>query len=249
MMRRLSLVASLALALTLSSCSRPAPPAEPAPSFPVSVKVANFAELPMPNYASFGVVNLLGLTAASAGLAPQATEYSGFLLALDTVPIGPDGTFTWDLGDGSDIPASYMALAMAAFDGPETTCSLSASNASAQVLRTVPSPLLVSPVGLVGPLTHGTLYSDGALFYTDSAGFSLEPTSAVRHATWTFASDPVSIEGECVHDDGVGPATTIAVDLDLEAGWNSVVLAYDPAAHAATLTSGTIDGAWLFVEP
>lgn len=244
-MRDAKVLVTLPVLLALAACSTPQPPETgPEPVFPVAGKVENFDEVPVPTFVSLVAIDHAILGPAASAPGARVTEYAGAFLALDSVPLAPDGSFAWDLGDGSDIPDAYLAEAAQAFGGPDAACSLTASG-STPVLKTMVVSGLLYPIGVLGPLSEGAAYWDGSLLYTDAASVSPPPTTPFRTGTWTYAAEAVSIEGTCVVDRVLDPDLTVTIDVDLEAGWNALTMATDPDADTATVTTGTFEGAWL----
>lgn len=248
-MRQHLLTATLAAALVLAACSQPQPPSEPEPEFPVTGTIANLSDVPMPTFASFAALHPVIYAVTSTDLEPQGKDYEGRVFAFDSTPLGADGSFEWDLGDPPDIPAGYLTFADQAFHpiDESMTCDLTASG-SVQVLRSLVQDSIMTPVGLLGPLSLSNGYVDGLLVYTDASDLVETPTEPYRIGTWLWAEDAVNIQGECVYDDGVDPPyTAIEIDVALAAGWTPLVLLADPVARTATIGNGTFDGAWLAV--
>jgi hypothetical protein len=212
----------------------------------VSGTVINVGDLPLPTVISLVATNPSAYT-FSSGLSPQSQEYEGKWLALDTDILDVDGKFEWDLGDGSDIPSSYLAPAGQAVQSVtgDVTCTSTASK-PVQVLRVWLTPGALAPVANLGPLSSDGPYWDGIVLYTDAPSIDPAPTEPYKVGSFTFAADDVTVQGSCVLDDGVNPPETVVdIDLALVAGWNQIVMDVDPVTATATLTDGTFEGAWL----
>ena len=245
-MRRHSIPFVLAALLALSACSTPQPPSEPEPVYPVSGKVINVGDLPVPTVISLVATNPSTYGFAT-GLSPLSRDYEGKWLALDSDVLDADGNFEWDLGDGSDIPAAYLAPAGQAFQSlfGDVTCTTTASK-PVQVLRVWMTSGAMVPTASLGPLTASGTYSDGLVVYTDAPSIDTVPSEPFKMGSFTFAADDVTVQGSCVLDDGVNPAkTVIDIDVELVSGWNQIVMEVDPTEEFATVTDGTFEGAWL----
>lgn len=243
-MRSPAVTALLAAVFALTACAAPQPPPEaPQPDYALSGKVANPADLPLPNFVSYVTVQPSYFQPALA----DVTEYPGGLLAIDSAPLTKDGAFAWDLGDGSDVPAPYFALANQAFVflAEEVTCDLSATKL-VPVLRVHFSPTQVVPTAILGPLSQGTAFADGQLVYTDQPAFPPPAGTAYRLGAWVYAVDEVTVEGSCLYDDGVDPPFAVGtVEVHLAAGWNPITYLTDPAEEMVTITDGAFEGQWV----
>ncbi|HZW99667.1 MAG TPA: hypothetical protein VFF10_06350 [Trueperaceae bacterium] len=234
--------------LLLAACTSTTQPPVETPEYLVEGKLLNAGDVPMPNVASFIAIHPGLYAVSTSAIASQAVEYDG-ILAISSSQLEADGSFEWDLGDGSDIPAAYLTSASQAFQTPayntDTTCSSTAS-AAVSVLRSFVLPDSVVPAGALGPLTDSLNFASGIVYYTDAASLMPLPAVPYRLKTWVFAEGDVSIEGACVFDDGMNPVAEVAtIDLDLVEGWNEVTANIDPVSGTSVINNESFEGAWL----
>lgn len=249
-MHRRELIVSTALAFTLAACNSTTTPPPDTPDFPVSGEILNVGDTPLPNTISLVAVHPDAYSTPPTPVSALATAY-GDLLGIATSAVAEDGSFEWDLGDGSDIPAAFFAPATQAVLVPgfttDVTCSSTAS-APVSVLRSYVFPgALFVPVGIVGPLSHNGNFAVGAAVYTDAPSLDPAPTEPFRLKTWIYAKGDVSITGSCVFDNGTDPVEeVVTIDLDLEEGWNEITSLVDADAGTSAITNDPFTGAWLF---
>ena len=198
---RLFLIAPTMLAV--AACNSTSTPPPELPDFPVSGQFLNAGETPMPSTVTLVAIHPDTYETTPVPVSAQSVVY-GDLLAIDTSIVGDDGSFEWDLGDGSDIPAGYMAPASQAFVTPaitdDVTCTSTAS-AAVSVLRSLVFPgAFVSPIGIVGPLSDDANFALGV-----AIGEGAEEGGAGEFPTY---SPGVAAEGQ--HSGGVA-ATVLRV--------------------------------------
>lgn len=249
-MRSLRLFVMAAAVLAVAACNSTSTPPPETPDFPVSGKFLNAGDVPGPTTVSLVAIHPDQYATMSTGLGPQGVVY-GNLLAIATSSVAADGSFEWDLGDGSDIPAGYMAPASQAMQVPpdfDVTCSTTAS-AAVSVMRTYMQPgYLMAPLTLVGPVSDLN-FTDGVGIYTDLMSYDPAPTEPYHVKTWMFTEGDVNISGGCDLDNGTDPVTeVITIDLDLVEGWNEVYAVADPVAGTLEVNNEAFEGSWLFVE-
>lgn len=202
----------------------------------------------MPTSASLIAVHPDLYAVSASAVIAQAVEY-GSILAISTATLAADGSFEWDLGDGSDIPAAYMTSASQAFTTPaydtDMSCSSTAS-APVSVLRTFLLPDSIVPAGVLGPLSGNLNYATGIFYYTDAATLNPVPATPYRLKTWVFSEGEVSIDGACVFDDGMNPPEVVTgIDVYLVEGWNEVIANIDPVSGTSQINNEPFEGAWV----
>lgn len=251
MSRHMKLLLVASVVLVLAACNSTTPPVD-TPDYPVSGKFLNAGDVPMPNFMSLGATHPSVYVTTATALDAQAVDY-GSLLAIASSPVAADGSFEWDLGDGSDIPAGYMSPANQAFQVPpfvaDVTC-ISMASAPVSVLRSFVIPGgMITPVGIVGPLSGSGAFAEGVAIYTDVTSLTPAPTEPFNIRSWIFASGDVTITASCQLDNGVDPVTdVVTVDVDLTAGWNEVTALVDGDAMTTSVSDEPFDnGAWLFL--
>ncbi len=250
-MRSLRLFVMAAAVLAVAACNSTTTPPPETPDFPVTGKLLNAGDVPMPTTVSLVAIHPDQYTMMSSGLDPLSIVYGNFL-AIATSPVAANGSFEWDLGDGSDIPAGYMAPASQALRVPpvfaDITCSTTAS-AAVSVMRSFMQPgSLMAPLAVLGPVSDLT-YADGLAIYTDLSSYDPALTEPYHAKNWLYSEGDVTITGGCDLDNGVDPVMqVVSIDLDLVEGWNEVYAVADPDAGTLDVNNEAFEGAWLYID-
>jgi len=134
--------------------------------------------------------------------------------------IAADGTFQLALPSGSDMGPYLATLPSELCD--EGSGSVQVSPVGLQLAGSV--YLIVYPAGESSPA--GLLFQG----FVSATGSEVEANAV----DWLYAHSDGGIEGSCSFTSPDGVTLTIGFDLDLEAGWNTVVIEVPPTPTTST---------------